>query len=186
MTEDVWLACTDPAPMLESLRGKASRRKFGLWVVACHRAWLPAHFPFRQAVDVVERYAEGEAGDAELQAMHQRHHTSLVLIGHGDPCDFASFQINYFRRVPQPLPTELLRCIVGNPFRPVAYEPSWGPQNAVVLSRTMYDSRDFTLMPLLADLLEEVGCPADVARHCQGPGPHVRGCWVVDLVLGRE
>jgi hypothetical protein len=50
----------------------------------------------------------------------------------------------------------------------------------------MYDSCDFTAMPILADALEEAGCDQpDILAHCRGPGPHVRGCWVVDLVLGK-
>jgi hypothetical protein len=81
---------------------------------------------------------------------------------------------------------DLVRCIFGNPFRPVTPDPSWQTPNAVTLARTMYDSRDFTAMPLLADLLEEAGCPAEVSVHCRGPGPHVRGCWVVDLILSKD
>jgi hypothetical protein len=50
----------------------------------------------------------------------------------------------------------------------------------------MYEARDFTAMPLLADLLEEAGCPAAVGAHCRDLGPHARGCWVVDLLLGKE
>ncbi len=57
----------------------------------------------------------------------------------------------------------------------------------VDLAQQMYDGRDFGLMPVLADALEDAGCDRDdVLAHCRGPGPHVRGCWVVDLVLGRE
>jgi hypothetical protein len=81
---------------------------------------------------------------------------------------------------------DLLRCISGNPFRLVRADPSWQTPNAVTLARTMYESHDFTAMPLLADLLEEAGCPAAVSEHCRSPGPHARGCWVVDLVLGQE
>jgi hypothetical protein len=80
----------------------------------------------------------------------------------------------------------LARDIFGNPFRPLTTDLSWVPANAVVLARTMYETRDFTALPLLADLLEEAGCPADVSAHCRGPGPHARGCWVVDLVLGKS
>ena len=51
----------------------------------------------------------------------------------------------------------------------------------------MYESRDFAAMPILADTLQVAGCDnPDILNHCRGPGPHVRGCWVVDLVLGRE
>ncbi len=72
-----------------------------------------------------------------------------------------------------------------NPFRTPATDPAWVTANAVVLARTMYESGDFTLMPLLADLLEEAGCPTEVSEHCRGAGPHVRGCWVVDALLGK-
>jgi hypothetical protein len=81
----------------------------------------------------------------------------------------------------------LLRDIFGNPFRPVAFDPLWRTSTAVGLARTMFESRDFAAMPVLADALEEAGCDnADVLAHCRGPGPHVRGCWVVDLVLGKS
>jgi hypothetical protein len=51
----------------------------------------------------------------------------------------------------------------------------------------MYESRDFSAMPILADALQDAGCDnADILAPCCGPGPHVRGCWVVDLVLGEE
>jgi hypothetical protein len=80
---------------------------------------------------------------------------------------------------------KLIRDIFGNPFRPVTPDPAWQTPNAVTLAQTMYDTRDFTAMPLLADLLEEGGCPAAVSEHCRSPGPHVRGCWVVDLLLGK-
>jgi hypothetical protein len=81
----------------------------------------------------------------------------------------------------------LLREIFGNPFRPVSFSPAWRTDTAVSLAKQMYDSRDFALMPILADALQDAGCDNDdILNHCRGPGPHVRGCWVVDLVLGRE
>jgi hypothetical protein len=81
---------------------------------------------------------------------------------------------------------ELLRDIFGNPFRHVSADPRWLTSPVLDLARTMYESRDFTAMPILADALEESGCDnADVLAHCRGDGPHVRGCWVVDLVLGK-
>jgi hypothetical protein len=55
------------------------------------------------------------------------------------------------------------------------------------LARLIYDERGFERMLELADALEEAGCDNDgILSHCRGPGPHVRGCWVVDLVLGKE
>jgi hypothetical protein len=82
---------------------------------------------------------------------------------------------------------DLLRCVVGNPFRPVTFSPSWRTDTAVSLARTMYESRDFSVMPILADALQDAGCDNDdILDHCRGSGPHVRGCWVCDLVLGKE
>ncbi|MFO0852374.1 MAG: hypothetical protein U0871_28010 [Gemmataceae bacterium] len=83
--------------------------------------------------------------------------------------------------------SDLVRDIVGNPFRPVAFDPGWRTSTAVALARQMYDARDFGLLPVLADALEEAGCDAAaLLAHCRGPGPHVRGCWAVDLVLGNS
>jgi hypothetical protein len=57
----------------------------------------------------------------------------------------------------------------------------------VELARTIYESRAFDRMPDLAEALERAGCTnADILAHCRQPGPHVRGCWVVDLILRRE
>jgi hypothetical protein len=81
---------------------------------------------------------------------------------------------------------ELLRCIVGNPVRPVTFDPRWITETAVALAAGIYTERAFDRLPILADALEEVGCDnADVLAHCRGPGPHARGCWVVDGVLGK-
>ncbi len=74
----------------------------------------------------------------------------------------------------------------GNPFRPVALDPAWCTSTVVALARGIYDERAFDRMPILADALQDAGCDsADVLTHCRGPGPHARGCWVVDLVLGK-
>ncbi len=63
----------------------------------------------------------------------------------------------------------------------------WRTTIATAIASQMYDSREFGAMPVLADALQDAGCEnADVLDHCRGPGPHVRGCWVVDLVLGKE
>ena len=84
-----------------------------------------------------------------------------------------------------PPQADLVRDIFGNPFRPVAFDPNWRTSTAAALARTMYEAREFSAMPILADALQDAGCEnADVLAHCRGLGPHVRGCWVVDGVLG--
>jgi hypothetical protein len=82
----------------------------------------------------------------------------------------------------------LARDIFGNPFRPVAFDPDWHTSTALALAKQMYDSRDFSAMPILADALQDAGCDNDeVLNHCRdAAGVHVRGCWVVDLVLGKS
>src|SRR5262249_16188201 len=84
----------------------------------------------------------------------------------------------------------LLRDIVGNPFRPVTVDPAWLAWHGgtvVKLAHAIYDERAFERLPVLADALEEAGCTnADILNHCRQPGEHVRGCWVVDAILGKK
>jgi hypothetical protein len=85
-------------------------------------------------------------------------------------------------------PVPLVHEVFGNPFRPVSFSPEWRTSTAVAIAKSMYDSRDFAPMPLLADALQDAGCEhADILDHCrEANGTHVRGCWVVDLVLGKS
>jgi hypothetical protein len=84
----------------------------------------------------------------------------------------------------------LLRDIFGNPFRPVGVDPAWLTWTdglVLRLARSIYDDRAFDCLPILADALEDAGCEnADLLAHCRQPGEHVRGCWVVDLLLGKS
>jgi hypothetical protein len=81
----------------------------------------------------------------------------------------------------------LLRCLFGNPFRPVAFALAWRTPTVVALAQAAYDERAFDRLPILADALEDAGCAdAAILGHCRSPGPHVRGCWVVDLILGKQ
>ena len=84
----------------------------------------------------------------------------------------------------------LIRDIFGNPFHHVAVDPTWLAWNdgtVVKLAQGIYDERAFDHLPILADALEEAGChDADILAHCRQPGEHVRGCWLVDLILGKE
>lgn len=85
--------------------------------------------------------------------------------------------------------TNLLRCIIGSPFRPVTTDSAWLAWNQGTvqnIAQAIYDERAFDLMPILADALEEAGCDNDdILAHCRQPGEHVRGCWVLDLLLGK-
>ena len=81
----------------------------------------------------------------------------------------------------------LFRDIVPNPFDPVAFHPAWRTRDVVGLCQAMTASGDFAAMPILADALQDAGCDDErVLGHCRGDGPHARGCWVVDALLGHE
>ena len=97
----------------------------------------------------------------------------------------------------------LLRDIFGNPFEPIAFEPAWRTEPVVTLAQKMYSAGDFDAMPDLADALQDAGCENErILNHCRYSSlqaadttgapvtgqktratQHVRGCWVVDLVL---
>lgn len=204
MTEQEWLTCADPKTMLEFLRGKASDRKLRLFAVACsRRVWSVIDSLGQAAVDVAEAYADGLAGPDEMRAARLA-------------CQGAGGQASWYASATKPevaarnaarsaqvgvasnplLGTEadellaqagLMRDIFGNPFRSVAPDlPSLTP-TVVQLAQIIYDDRAFERMPELADALSQAGCTnATILDHFRGPGPHVRGCWVVDLLLGKE
>ena len=57
----------------------------------------------------------------------------------------------------------------------------------MILARLIYDRRSFNRMTELAVALEKVGfTDADILNHCRTPIEHVRGCWVVDAILGQS
>jgi hypothetical protein len=224
MTEAEWLACNDPKPMLEFLRGKASDRKLRLFAVACCRRLGPLLKDPRitTALDVAERHADGAATQADLEAAlrgaaraqrAQRRKASLFAyaavmdacgpggLGSAEKAAWAEAvaadaRAAYGERLRRTRPdlyaasAVLLRDVLGNPFRPVAIIPSRKSSRGgllVSMARKMYDSRDFGDMPVLADGLEEAGCQdQDILSHCRQPAEHVRGCWVADLLLGKE
>jgi hypothetical protein len=88
----------------------------------------------------------------------------------------------------------LLRCIAGNPFRPVPFDPAWRSPTVSDLAKAAYEHRALpsgelepARLAVLADALEEAGCDnRDILNHLRSSGPHVRGCWALDLVFNRE
>jgi hypothetical protein len=83
--------------------------------------------------------------------------------------------------------SRLLHCIFGNPFRPASIKPPWLTTNIILQAQSIYDGRSFNCLPSLANSLDENGCDnKDMLSHCRSLEPHVRGCWVVDLALGKN
>jgi hypothetical protein len=89
---------------------------------------------------------------------------------------------------------DLMRDILGNPFRENLLEPTWRTPTVVALALAAFEDPscsngelDRARLTVLADALEDDGCTnAAILEHLRGPGPHVRGCWAVDLLLGKE
>jgi hypothetical protein len=82
---------------------------------------------------------------------------------------------------------DLIRDIFGNPFRHVSLDPAWRTLKVVKLAQEICENRQFDRLPSLADALEQTGCShAGILAHCREPREHVRGCWVVDLVLAKQ
>jgi hypothetical protein len=216
MTEVEWLSCKDdPTPMLDFLGPRASSRLMRLFACACIRRiyYLLKEECSRIALEVAERFADGQAtaqecegvlaavmaanesaGDFTFQEGFQYWKPATALTSDAFKAALAIVQPWMWKRAGLPdeleMQCRLLRDIFGNPFRRVAIDPSWLTWNVGMtpqLAQTIYDERRFQDLPVLADALEEAGCTnAAILAHCRQPGEHVRGCWVVDLLLGKE
>ena len=82
---------------------------------------------------------------------------------------------------------DVARDIFGNPFRPVTIDPAWRTSDVILLANGIYAERAFDRMPILADALQDAGCDSDdILNHLRdAKTTHVRGCWALDLVLGK-
>jgi hypothetical protein len=211
MTEAEWLACTDPQEMLWFLRGKPSDRKLRLFSCACsRRVWHQmTDWRSRAAVEVAERYADAHATGAELQAAGDavplgRPADNLARDAADLGCS-ASLAIDCAlesaaartRRATGRALAQLLRELVQPfPTSPAINSEclSWQGGTVVRLAQAAYEERqlpsghlDNARLAVLADALEEAGCDnADILTHLRGPGPHVRGCWALDRLLGKS
>jgi hypothetical protein len=203
MTESEWLKSNDPDAMLEHILGWTSERKLRLFACACcRRIWaLLKKEQLRHAVETSERYADGQALLKELKAARdavwQRSGEGLAAYTTTHPrgaqtikgLRAAAAAAGGFlaERAAQ---ADLLRDVVGNPFRTVELNPAWLTWNdgtVRYMAEAIYEERTFEQLPILADALEEAGCAdAEILQHCRKPGVHVRGCWVLDLLLGKE
>jgi hypothetical protein len=211
MTEQEWLACTYPLTMLDFLQGRASNRKLRLYMCAwAIRLWRDEYDERSlRAIAVAEQFADGLVGRPELmQAFRDvqavcragTRHRERSKAGRAAEAarDAASVRLNWRWAIEKAqlgaaTPTGLRRCqilreIVGLvPFRPTMIDPAWRTSNVTALAQSIYDDRAFDRLPILADALEDAGCDnADILNRCRQPGDHVRGCWVVDLILGKS
>lgn len=236
LSEPEWLASPDPTALLETVKGKVSDRKLRLFAVSCCRQiWhLMTDWRSRRAVEVAERYADGEATKEELGCANElsRQPWSIEEGNAEGAAYYASHESAALacERLSRPSLWQfadvnratLLREVVGNPFQQydlviVVNDPQ-AYQKAMSIARCIYEDRAFEDMLVLADSLEDAGCDDEaILTHCRGVeecgcggiilchpdfgdyrcdkcylgwrplrSPHVRGCWVLDLILGKE
>jgi hypothetical protein len=203
--EEWWLGCNDPEQMLDAWLGNKSRRKTRLFACACCRLiWDRLASVWREAVESSERFADGEATKEEVRA---RFNEAATHAGEGLPFDDAlqvacwACNVTYPSQVAggaahrikgmkaglEARAANLVRDLF-RPFRRVSVRKSnWFNSTANDLAQAIYADRAFERMPILADALEDAGCTnADILEHCRHSGEHGRGCWVVDLILGKK
>jgi hypothetical protein len=232
MTEEQWQQETrHPQWMVWSLRKsrftrtKAGRRKLRLYASGCCRlVWdLLTDPSSRQAVEVAERFAEGQASKEDLAVSHanareinwgaltadapgvrERTAASLALdAGYASALD-AAFGMTVYevalagygigQRDGNHILCDVLRCVIGNPFRLPTLHPNGRTPTITSLAEMAYRERslpsgelDLTRLGILADALEDVGCPdTALLDHLRSPGPHICGCWPLDLILGKS
>jgi hypothetical protein len=202
MTEAEWLSCTDPAPMLAFLRGKARDRKLHLFILSCYRRYWFFRFNdiAQRAAEVLERYADNTATAEELKKTRRgpemnwmrfkdliRAATTMsehVASHQGQPSAYTA---------ERSLQSSYLRDIFPFPFHSVSLDSRWLAPPVRSMATAAYEERalpsgelDTTRLSVLADALEDAGCSsADLLAHLRSPGPHVRGCWAVDTILDK-
>jgi hypothetical protein len=204
MTEAEWLACEAPDRLLVFARAKMSDRKLRLFGCACRRVWESVPDEFRTAVEVAERFADGEATKKRLGVAKKA--TGAILSSSARrPSDSrvcgAAWSTTRNAATAATYPcwvftdetdrrslAALLRDIFDNPFRTVTFDPAWRTSDAMLLAKGIYDEKAFDRTPILADALQDAGCTSDdILNHLRAPhATHVRGCWVLDLVLGKQ
>jgi hypothetical protein len=220
VTEQEWLVCTDPSPMLRLLRGKVSDRKFRLFAVGCCRR-IPSYVSDqwrKYEIEVAERLADGLASDVDGPA-RSADRRPAVLNGvsaiHAPQCGSAgsasaasvaaawvAFSVEgitnsawhqvYDREREDQI--RLLHDVFANPFHGVSADDVYLTPTVTSLATAAYEVRilpsgqlDPQRLAVLADAVEESGCDnVDMLMHLRSPGLHVRGCWVVDLLLAKE
>jgi hypothetical protein len=200
MTEAEWLACDNPAAKMIVARSDISRRKRHLLAAAFVRRLqtLPQYSELKRCDDIIEAVADDPLLRRECYGVliarpgHWGFSNVLKATSFNPPDDnevdvaVRLLLSQYSTDLPGHA-LELVREIIGNPFRPVTFFPKWRTSTVLALAQQMYDSREFSAMPILADALQDSGCEDEaILTHCRGPGPHVRGCWCIDACLEKS
>jgi hypothetical protein len=200
MTEEEWLTSAGVAEMLEFIRESDPRRLRLFSVACCYLARSRSKDAAGPDVECVVRWVDGADNLEEVRTGWRASTWASEHLCYPErPMDWCVAFVNcapdrnpldddQFKGFPTTIElSSFIRDIFGNPFRPVTFSPEWRTSTAVAIAQQMYELRDFSAMPILADALQDAGCDSDdVLNHCRDEkSTHARGCWVVDLVLGK-
>jgi hypothetical protein len=214
MNQAEWVNCTDPVLMLEYLRERESERKLRLFLCACARQlWhLLADEESRQAIHSIERSLDWPNSS---QALHDAHSAARTAAHRQERLPHKEWNDNAFvrgkaawevaniisdivyrdwrsqRSTERVIQCNLIRDIFSfPPSLDMQVSPSWLAWNGGTIPRIAQQIDEegaFDQFSILADALEDAGCTeTNILDHCRSPGPHVRGCWVTDLLLGKK
>ena len=144
-----------------------------------------AHAAYRATGDIRDEFTDAREAVQEASAA-----VSWVPDSNGYDCEFQ----DHTSQAERAFQANLLREVIGNPFRRVRLDPAWRTPTVLQLAQAAYDERrlpEGTLDParlaILADALEDAGCTdPDILSHCREPGRHVRGCWLLDRLLAKD
>jgi hypothetical protein len=203
---------TDPLTLLDSFRaGGGSERKVRLFTCGyCRQMWRMLPSESRDALVTCERYADNLATHEELLQARQlavegyrrvNHQISykkrtirpparaalLVVAAAGDAWESAREAVLASIDLVGTPQLERLRCVFGDPFHTMRHDLSCSPPDVITLAQAIYDQHAFGRLPELAEALENAGCgDAELLAHLRSAGPHCRGCWGLDAVLGKS
>jgi hypothetical protein len=169
-TRPVRQVAADALQVVEAARVAAAvRARAGRWLL---KAEEEAERPVPRHREAVRRSQAAAWVERQEELLHEQFHGRRTLRA---------------RAVERRAQCVLIRDIF-DPFQPVVIDPAWRTWNGgcvVKMARAIYDERRFDDLPVLADALEEAGCTQrHLLGHCRGRGPHVRGCWALDALLG--
>jgi hypothetical protein len=191
MTEQQWLACADGQTLLAFLNGKTTARKRYLLGCGCCRLFhgdcLEQHPDLLHRLETVERYADDAATFSDYVSA-----TQLSTWAPGTQQEQAV--LDWLRNpwhVATALPRPEVVPVIQEVFRPFAHRIknswlAWEGGLVAGLADSIYRGHGFGGLPILADALEDAGCTDQpLLDHLRGPGQHTRGCWALDLIVGK-
>lgn len=213
MTENEWLSSRNPQRMLRFLRSSATDRQFRLFALyLCQQnSASPAPPELNKSLAFVDQWLTHSPSEAQRAWAEEDAYNALQqyppgqtpsmaiaaweLPGHSAYSAANAISLLFQKEAEQDhqqerhcrLQCEILRELVGNPFRPVQKLtlPHGSPTEQMAL--WIHRNEDFELLPVLGDALQDSGCTDEtMLDHCYQPGAHRRGCWVLEEIVSRS